>query len=184
MTPFSAEDLIFHAVRNAQYHTTRRRTLERWDRYATTITILLGTAIVAEASVKIGLDVVWLGIATSTAGVIQLVYDFSGRARAHELLQRRYYDLIAAMRRKPTPTDADIAEWNGILAQIYGDEPPVNPADDAAAYNAAGNALGMDAEEALIIPWWIHPLAALGLADGYHFETRKERDDRRAKARQ
>ncbi|MFG1409477.1 hypothetical protein V5G24_00055 [Xanthobacter sp. VTT E-85241] len=175
MNSYSARELLFHAVRNAQYHTARRRTLERWNRWATSATILLGTAVVADAAGKTSFDVVWLGLATSIIGIAQLVFDFGGRARTHEILQRRYYDLIAGLRRKPEPTEAEVADWNSTITLIYGDEPPFDPVSDALAYNAAGNALGMDDADVLIVPWWLQLLGHFGMISGWRFETRGER---------
>ncbi|WP_238121994.1 MULTISPECIES: hypothetical protein [unclassified Xanthobacter] len=179
MEPLTAPELIFHAVRNAQYHTARRRSLERWNRYATALSVLLGGAVMVDVAGKAGLDIVWIGAATAVVGVAQLVFDFAGRARIHETLQRRYYDLLAAMRRAVAPDTAELAEWNATLAQIYGDEPPVEPIADAIAYNAAGNALGMEASESLVIPFRLRFFALLGAGASHRFETRAERQARR-----
>lgn len=179
MRSYSANELMFHALRNALYHTARRRKLERWNRWATAATIMLGAAVVAEAVEKVSIDAIWLGIATSAIGTAQLVFDFGGRARTHEILQRRYYDLIAAIRRKPEPTEGEVAEWNSVLTLIFGDEPPVDPISDALAYNAAGNALGMAAKEALVVPIWLQIAGYFGGLSGWRFETREEHDARR-----
>lgn len=174
MGPFDVGELRFHATRNAQYHIGRRRVLERYNRYANAATILLGTAIVADVASKIAIDTIWIGAAASCVGVAQLVFDFAGRARTHELLQRRYYDLIAAMGRTVEPGEADIAKWTGDLAQIYGDEPPTDPIADAIAYNEAGHALGMGAGDTLVIPMYVRLLNLIGLASGHRFVSRGE----------
>lgn len=180
MTSLSQPDLLFHAVCNAQYHTARRRTLERWSRWLSALTIILGTAVVAEAAGSFGMRVDWLGLATAIAGTFQLVFDFAGRARTHELLQRRYYDLIAAIRRKPMANETEIADWNGVITLIYGDEPPVEPVGNALAYNAASNTLGAEAGELLVVPWWLLILGFFGLVWSWRFETVDERAARRA----
>ena len=88
-------------------------------------------------------DVRWFAFAATFAGALQLVFDFGGRAKEHEFLQKRFYEVITAIERSRTATDEDLCRWRADLVAIYADEPPTMRALDAIAYNNAGDALNM-----------------------------------------
>lgn len=161
MTSYSASDLRFHALRNALYHTARRRHLEWWNRIFNLAVILLGTAAAAEIATAATPGPIILGMTTALVGSIQLVFDLGGRARTHEILQKRYFGLLAQLEENPEPNMQEIAKLNGELVRIYGDEPPVAQIDEALAYNEAADALGADPSERMVVPNWMRFVAKI-----------------------
>ncbi|MGR7994123.1 hypothetical protein [Xanthobacter sp. ZOL 2024] len=157
------EGLRFHALRNALYHTARRRWLEAANRIVTFLIILLGTAAAANASRILGDSAadVWLGVATAALGAIQLVFDFGGRARTHQVLQQKYYDILARVEAMAADDQKEICQLSGDMVRIYADEPPIADVPDAVAYNAAAKALGSSDEECFKISKWTRIAATL-----------------------
>ena len=86
-------------------------------------------------------------------GALQLVFDFNGRARLHEGLQRKYYDLLADIDGVLEPSDDQIVKWQSTLNKIYSDEPPPMRALDAIAYNAPCRNLGHDTQPKRLNLW-------------------------------
>ena len=152
---YDRENLRFNTVRNALYHTARRRSYEFWARCFNFLVIILGTAAASDFLQRFGIEMVYPSIAVAIVGAVQLVFDPSGRARTHQVLQRDYYRLLAEIEMKHVCEEDDLARWRGELARIAADEPPVLRAIDAKAYNDALDALGTynGETERLVIPW-------------------------------
>jgi hypothetical protein len=131
----------FDALRNAIYHTSRRRFFELLSRFLSFLVVISGTAAVANLH---AIEPRFAAAAAATIGALQLVFDFNGRARTHEILQRKYYDLIAEIDGIQSPNDEQILKWQAALNRIYADEPPPMRALDAIAYNAACRNMGYD----------------------------------------
>jgi hypothetical protein len=131
----------FDALRNAIYHTSRRRFFELLTRSLSFLVVVSGTAAVANLH---AIEPRIAAAGAATIGALQLVFDFNGRARTHEILQRKYYDLIAEIDGIQSPNDEQILKWQAALNRIYADEPPPMRALDAIAYNAACRNMGYD----------------------------------------
>jgi len=101
-------EIKLDALRNAIYHSSRRRFFELLSRFLSFCVVVSGTAAVANLAV---LDPRWLAALAAAIGALQLVFDFNGRARLHENLQRRYFELIAAIDAVVGATDQDVAKW-------------------------------------------------------------------------
>jgi hypothetical protein len=174
------ENLRFNVLRNALYHAARRQTFERWNRVFNFITIALGAAVVGDLLARFGIEQMWSGVAVTMIGAAQLVLDFSGAARDHQVLQRDYYNLLSDIERTLGPDEAKLAEWRGRMMRITGEEPPVRRAIDAKAYNDALDALGsFDSSERLAIPA-IQRLLGNWLAfEGHHCRKLAELEPKR-----
>lgn len=72
----------------------------------------------------------------------QLAFDFGYRARTHEFLQKKYFEMLAEMELERSP---DQKKWTAKLYAIAADEPMPMRALDALAYNAALDATTSDA---------------------------------------
>ena len=83
--------------------------------------IISGTAAVANLAM---LEPRLLAAVAAIIGAMQLVFDFGGRARIHEMLQRKYFELIAEIDAAAEPTEEQIRQWQAALYRIYLDEPP------------------------------------------------------------
>lgn len=137
----SVEDLRFRCLNNALYHTARRGVLEGFSRLFNFLVIVGGTATIAQLSTNFGIEQAWIGFAITLVGSLQLVFDYAGRARAHELLQRRYYDLMARIEDRVDPDAKFRASIMSDIAKISGEEPPNYRIVDAIAFNNANEAL-------------------------------------------
>lgn len=166
-------DLIrFNVLRNALYHTSRRLTFDRWSRWCNFIVIMLGAA--ALSDVAKWMDRPWLpaltGLLTAIVGALQLVFDFAGKARDHQALQRDYYHLLADIERTIDPAHTDVAEWTATMTRIAGDEPPVLRALDAKAYNDAIAGSGLFGEgERIVIPFHHRLFGQFWAFEGYNY---------------
>ncbi|MBA8907178.1 hypothetical protein HNQ95_002960 [Aminobacter ciceronei] len=148
------ENLRFNALRNALYHTARRRFFELWNRIFNFAVVMLGAAAVGDLLSKYGIDQVPVGVAVAAVGAAQLVFDFGRSARDHQSLQRDYYNLLADIEQTVDPSDDKCAEWQAKMIRFAADEPPTYRAVDAKAYNDAAGALELDKGQFLRIPWW------------------------------
>lgn len=168
-------NIRFNALRNALYHTARRRSLERMNRLFNFLVVILGTAAVADALQVTGIPPYLIGMAVAVIGALQLVFDFGRQARDHQQLQRDYYALLAEIEAKPDATAEECAAWQGKLIRITADEPPVLRAVDAKAYNDAIDASGdFTKDQRLHVPLIQRMLSGLLAFDGYSYETPAE----------
>src|SRR4051794_24176719 len=95
-------DLIFRnprfdALRNALYHTERKAFLDIINRSLNLIVILLGASVAGKAFKLVHIEENWLELGVIFFATVQLVFDLGGRARDHQFLQRRYYELLSEM---------------------------------------------------------------------------------------
>jgi hypothetical protein len=132
-------DIKFDALRNAIYHASRRRFFELLSRFLSFCVVVSGTVAVANVAQW---DPRVPAAGAAIIGALQLVFDFNGRARLHENLQRRYFELIAAIDGQMAPSEGEVAKWRSALSLIYADEPPPMRALDAIAHNKACDSLG------------------------------------------
>ncbi|KAF0674351.1 hypothetical protein, partial [Profundibacterium mesophilum] len=93
-------------LRNALYHTARRRALERINRSFNLLVLLLGAAAIGDLAMRLGIDRIWIGAGVALIGALQLVFDFGRQARDHQTLQRDYYALLAEIDAAVAPDDA------------------------------------------------------------------------------
>lgn len=141
------------ALRNALYHTARRQWLERWSRIFNFLIIILGTAAAATIIQKLEFLNQLIPILIACIGALQLVYDFSGRAKDHAFLQSRYYGVMANIDACIKHSEGKCALWEAEFSQVAADSPPVMRALDAVADNQATSALlGGDAR--LKVTWF------------------------------
>lgn len=172
------DQIRFNVLRNALYHTSRRLTFDRWNRWFNFIVILLGAAAMSDLMRVTGfsLSQVIVGAAVAAVGAAQLVFDFGGKAQDHQSLQRDYYHLLAEIEEKTDPTGKDIARWYAKMTRISGDEPPMLRALDAKAYNDAIGATEIYAQDQrLHIPFLHRILGQVWAYEGYNYQKLCER---------
>ena len=158
------EAVEFNALRNAIYHTARRTVLDTYVRWSNLIIIVAGAGTLTQLADTHGFGWI-LGLITVLAGAMQLVFDFSGRAAEHKLLQHRYYTVLADVRDDELSPE-HVRRLEAEMLRIAGDEPPVYRALDAISYNAAADSLYGEerADQKLKISWTQSALRHL-----YHF---------------
>ena len=147
----------FHALNNALYHTERSRALDFRNRALNFLTIVLGAGVVSKMGDRIGIGS-WLELSTVVAATLQLVFDFGGRARTHDFLQRRYYEFLADIEGKSLESDEEKRMWSAKFTLICSEEPVTMRALSAIAYNQAVDATVYDSADRkaqrLKINWW------------------------------
>ncbi|RUX97440.1 MULTISPECIES: hypothetical protein [unclassified Mesorhizobium] len=143
----------FDALRNAIYHTARRNYYDLLNRMMSLIVVAAGAGAVADFERNLASPAA-LAFAATMAGLLQLVFDFGGRARTHEFLQRRFYELTADIAEVEKPTPLKVRTWEATLNRLYAEEPPPMRAMDAIAYNAAAESLGSDKSKRIKVTWW------------------------------
>ncbi len=127
--------LRFRCMTNALYHTDRRSFLEGVARVSNFLVIMLGASAVADLAEIWQFDYRVIGFGTAAIGALQLVFDFSGGARTHQVLQGRYYSLLAQLDKAVDPNNAFLAGIQSEIWKINADEPPTYRVVDAAAHN-------------------------------------------------
>ena len=131
-------DPRFDALRNALYHTERRNFLDFSNRLLNFVVIVLGASVAGKAAGLFSIQEHWLELSVVLFATMQLVFDFGGRARSHEFLQRRYYyELLSEMESENLDNEKTKRKWSVKLLTIAGDEPMPMRALDAIAYNKA-----------------------------------------------
>jgi hypothetical protein len=167
------QDPRFDALRNAIYHTERRTFLDWVNRSLNFWVIILGAGVAANIATQLKIDGRWLEFGVVLLATAQLVFDFGGRARTHEFLQKRYYEMLSEMEADNIESQEVKAKWSGKLLTIAADEPLTMRALDALAYNKAVDALVSDVAAAqsyrLHVGWWQRRLRQFIAFDGAQF---------------
>ena len=114
---------------NTHYHEDRERFFARWHKLTMFVVVLGGAATFAPLEQKY-----WIAASFVTiAGLIDLVFDVSGRARLHASLRRRIYEILA----EAQDEDVDLIKLKKRAIDVYADEPPCMHAVNALAHNSA-----------------------------------------------
>lgn len=131
----------FDALRNAIYHTARRNYLDLLNRLLNFVVVILGAGVVIKAMDAEHFSRPWLEIGVLLAATAQLTFDFGAKARAHEFLQKKYFEMISEMEME---IEIDERKWYAKLYAVAAEEPMPMRALDAMAYNAALDAMTSD----------------------------------------
>lgn len=147
-------ELRFNALRIAIYHTARRMFFETATRYLNFVVVASGGFAFANLLDGWGLKGGILAAVAALAGLMQLVGDFGSRARTHEFLQRRFYEIVAEIAEAKNPGASKFDGWEAALNRLYAEEPPPMRALDAVAYNAAVDATDIMKKGRISLRWW------------------------------
>ncbi|MFO3796998.1 MAG: hypothetical protein ACK8QZ_06890 [Anaerolineales bacterium] len=180
----SRDALRHNFLRNALYHTARRRVLEGWSRLSNFVVLALGTTSAADALVGFGISQGLLGLAVAIVAAMQFAFDWSGRARTHEFLQRRNYEVLAQIETKPELAKRQGAEFQGQISLLSAEEPPTHRALDAMAYNEALDSIygAGGADSRLVVPVWQVPLVHILHFNGSNYRSTAERAELRSRS--
>lgn len=134
---------------NARYHSAREAFLDTVHRWFMLGVIVFGAA----AVIKLFPQQHWveavLSALAALLAALDLTFDLSNRARAHSLMKRRYFELLADLDEEKKT----IAEALACLNKFSADEEPVYNALLMLCWNAAQESVHGDDAEAKIIPW-------------------------------
>ena len=129
------------ALRNALYHAARRQWLEGWSRFFNFCVIVLSASATVAIIEQVEFVNVALPLITTAVGAIQLVYDFSGKAKDHAFLQSRYYGVMASIDECVDISEQMCANWEAEFSRVAADAPPTMRALDAVCDNQATSTL-------------------------------------------
>ena|ERR1035437_8214040 len=137
--PSAADDYIsgpkFNALRCAIYHTERRNFFDLSNRGLNFLVIIFGAGVAGKATKLFHIEELWLEFGVLVFATAQLAFDLGYRARTHEFLQRKYFEMLAEMELDPSP---ERKKWDAKLFVIASDEPMPMRALDALALISKG----------------------------------------------
>lgn len=136
-------DPKFDALRNAIYHTERRAHFDYLNKSINFLIIMFGAAAVAKSVDVFKSNSLFIELSILFISTIQLVFDFGGKTRTHEFLQKKYYELLSNIE-EDNNYSKNINKWSAKLLIIAADEPMPMRALDALAYNKAVDAIVSD----------------------------------------
>jgi hypothetical protein len=147
------EDVEFDCVRAAVYHGARMQFLDRLNRWMLFVVVLSSTATTANIITKYGIPSEVFALISATFAAANIAFGFSNRARDHDFLRKKYYDLLSKLTQdKDDDKIADTIHCD--MLRLSASEPPPLRALDAIAYNAALDGLGRDHTHRIPIHWW------------------------------
>ncbi len=161
------------ALRNALYHSARRQWLEGWSRIFNFLIIVLGTSSAVSIINSIQFVSEALPLAIAVIGALQLVYDFSGKAKNHAFLQAKFYTLLASIDECVDRSNEQCASWKSEFSRIAADAPAVMRALDAVADNQATSTL-LGGGPRLKVTYWEWLTRNLMSHNGSSFPPRKD----------
>ena len=142
----AVDDLRFDLLRSALYNGARERWYAGLHRLVMFGTTIAGTG--AAASI-LGNQPDWIAagaaLLVAALSTSDLVLDLSGKARLHNSLRGRFFELLSETETiKGSPKE--LASIKSRMTLIYGDEPPTMRALDAICWNEAYQSTNPEAE--------------------------------------
>jgi hypothetical protein len=184
----AAEDLryglVFDLLRNMRYHSMREEWFAVLGKVVQLISLVAGTAAGAtllgrflDDPTRIAVSAV-LGFLVGAVTLVNLVFDFSGKARLHAGLKQRFAAVLATVEAKVELSPAAVAACRAEMARIYGDEPSAKLVVDAVAWNETlrtTRALRLSDEDLIPISRWQRLVMHLNGFPDFDARTRRER---------
>lgn len=133
---------------NARYHSAREGFLDSVHRGLMLGVVICGSGSVPALLSSWSLLPTFLASLAALFGALDLVFDLSNRARAHAMMKRRYFELIADLeeeRKSPS-------EVRGCIHRYSADEEPVFQVVILLAHNAAQEMVYGDEAVRYVIP--------------------------------
>ncbi len=145
----SLDDLEFNCLRSAYGNQDREIFFSFLHRSTMFLVVLGGTATFGALTSNVEwVRPQYIAFSITCLGLLDLVFDLSGKARIHSSLRHSFLSLLADV--KSSDAAAEKLERN--LHLLYAEEPPTYRAVEAMAFNAAVRSLGKDSTEQLRIP--------------------------------
>lgn len=129
---------------SALYHEDRERFFAWTHRAAMFLVVASGTAALSplKETYPVGIPAF-----ITLIGLLDLVFDLSGKARLHATLRKQIYAILADVGHD------DLKDLERRLTLVYAEEPPCMHAVNALAYNQAMRSYGRPDEFQLVIGW-------------------------------
>lgn len=141
------DNVDFAVDKSMRYHQRRRNFFEWLHKGVMFFVIVFGSAAFASL---LGWSR-FFGALTAVLGAADLVFNFSHRARDHEILYRRFSELASDMKKEQKPSEDQIIQFQRRRIAIEADEPPIYRALEASCDNEATIARGWEKDNGLIL---------------------------------
>lgn len=169
--PGALDGFKIDCLMNARYHATREAFLDTVHRWLMFLIIACGASAMATIAGEIDHSS-WiqsaLSVATAIFGALDLTFDLSNRARAHALMKRRHFELLADVAEDRRP----LHEAQACLHRFCADEEPAYHALIATSWNAAQEMIYGNRADAYAVPIRHRLLQNLWRFDGARYQLR------------
>ena len=146
----AAQEVEVNCLMNARYHASREAFLDGVHRWFMFGVVLAGAGSVTEILATLDHAQFIAGALAAVLGAADLTFDLSNRARAHSLMKRRYFELLADMGDgEKTPKQAAAC-----LHRYNADEEPAFFALLMRSWNAAQEMVYGEDADLMAIPRW------------------------------
>ena len=129
-------ELRFDLLRSALYHDMRQLWLNRVHKLCLFVTVILGSGAIAAFGAEVPIVGQAAGAGIAVVSAAQLVWDFSGSARDHLELRKRFYALLSRLE-----GGEDMLGIRSAMTELYAEEPPVILRVNKRAHDRAGTAI-------------------------------------------
>jgi hypothetical protein len=138
-----------------RYHESRKRHYDGIYK-----TMVFGIMLLGAASFMAGFsEWKFLSMGVLALSGMLMVWNFSQKARDHDLLRVQYKNLLDNIRLNPHPTTQDIYNWRTLRMNIQAQEPPVFWAIANDCYYDVARAWDLNPERRQTLPWYLRLLS-------------------------
>lgn len=167
------EILRFDALRNAFYHSSRRKTYEVRHRWLMAIIAISTTTLFARIS-SIGSFELLFAAVPVLASLTDLIFSPGEKAKNHQVMQKQFFELLADLEFIKLEDEEALSGIRSKMLRIYGDEETNFRVLDAVSYNAALESMGRDSEDRLIVSSFQFAFRNLLSFENVSFRSEKE----------
>jgi len=145
-------NLLFGVRRSVRYHLRRRSFFETWNTLTNALAVVFGSAAIGGA-LKEGFASVAVvaGALVTFFSAVNLVVGTVRKARIHEDLGRRFFDLEREIVQAGDYDEEMLRRLTGKRLVIEADEPPILKVLDCVCHNELARAMGYDQEQMMKI---------------------------------
>lgn len=149
------DKLLFGVRRSIRYHNHRRRHFDFINKFTTIIAALSGSATVISVLSKLGQNcTITFAVIVAVMSAVDLVLGTAQKAREHNDLAKRFFDLEKAIITIKEITEEDLSRLTTQRLDIEADEPPVLQVLDCICHNELLRAMGYDQSKHVKIKWY------------------------------
>ncbi|MHB8123752.1 MAG: hypothetical protein ACYDG4_16565 [Desulfuromonadaceae bacterium] len=146
--------LLFGIRRSIRYHSRRQMFFDSLYKWTQVLSLISGSATVAVVIAKYTDCAIWLAAMVAIFSAFNLIFGFSGSARLHNDLARRFSELEKRIIRDQNPSMESIASFEVDRLDIEMVEPPILKTLDLLCHNELCRALGYGEEAMAKVGFW------------------------------
>lgn len=147
-------DLEFSTRRSCRYHSRRKGYFEFLHKISTFLIIVLSSGSFLSIYSQTYIQPAWIALVITLIATGDLVIGFSSMANKHEMLYRKFNELLIEIDTAQNPSEELISNWKRKRLTIEADEPPIYRALDSSCHNEECRSSGCDEGEFVPISYW------------------------------